>query len=58
MRIQSFDLAPQWMPQAWEVSVAGGGKTLTLDSAQPNYASVPTPAGGLDLEAIYVGLGS
>ena len=46
------------MPQAWEVSVAGGGKTLTLDSAQPNYASVATPAGGLDLEAVYVGLGS
>ena len=58
VRIQPFDLAPQWMPQAWEVSVAGGGKTLTLDSAQPNYASVATPAGGLDLEAVYVGLGS
>ena len=36
----------------------GGGKTLKLDSAQPNYASVATPPGGLDLEAVYVGLGS
>ena len=58
VRIQPFDLAPQWMPQAWEVSVTVAGKTLKLESAQPNYASVPTPPGGLDLEAVYVGLGS
>ena len=46
------------MPQSWDVSVISEGKTLKLDSAQPNYASVPTPPGGLDLEAVYVGLGS
>jgi Peptidase family M28 len=56
--IQPFDLAPQWMPQTWEVAVIAGDKTITLDSAQPNYAAVPTPAGGLDLEAVYVGMGS
>ena len=58
VRIQPFDLEPQWMPQTWEVAVTSGGKTVQLDSAQPNYAAVPTPAGGLDLEAVYVGLGS
>ena len=40
VRIQPFDLAPQWMPQSWEVSVTAGGKTLKLESAQPNYAAV------------------
>jgi hypothetical protein len=58
VRIQSFDLEPQWMPQTWEVEVTGGGQAIRIDSAQPNYAAAPTPAGGLDLEAVYVGLGS
>jgi hypothetical protein len=58
VRVQPFDLMPQWTPNAWTVSVTGGGKTLTLDSAQPNYASAGTPAEGLDLEGVYVGLGS
>ena len=58
VRIQPFDLAPQWMPQSWEVSVTSGGKTLKMESAQPNYSSVATPAAGLDLEGVYVGLGS
>ena len=40
------------------VDVAGGGKTIVLDSAQPHYGTVGTPAAGLDLEAVYVGLGS
>ncbi len=58
VRVQPFDLTPQWMPQTWEVAVTSGGKTIKLDSAQPNYAAVPTPAGGLGLEAVYVGLGT
>src|SRR3954469_24557572 len=58
VRIQNFDLMPQWMPQAWDLAVTSGGKTIALDSAQPNYAAVATPAGGLDLEAVYAGLGS
>lgn len=58
VRIQPFDLEPQWMPQTWDVRVTSGGKTIALDSAQPNYGSVPTPGGGIDLEAVYAGLGS
>jgi hypothetical protein len=46
------------MPTSWSVSAAGGGKTMDVTTAQPTYQAVATPAGGLDLEAVYVGLGS
>jgi hypothetical protein len=56
--MQPFDLTPQWMPQTWEISITGGGKTVALDSAQPAYRANGLPSGGVDLEAVYVGLGS
>ena len=55
---QAFDLEPQWMPRSWAVTVTAGGKTMELESAQPAYRASPTPPQGLDLEAVYVGLGS
>ena len=55
---QMFDLPPQWMPQSWSVVAAGNGKTLSLDTAQPTYMAVGTPAEGLDLDAVYVGMAS
>jgi Peptidase family M28 len=55
---QYFDLPPQWMPKSWSVSVSGSGKTLSIDTAQPTYQAVGTPVGGLDLEAVYVGMAS
>ena len=58
VRIQSLNLGPQWMPQSWEASVGSGGKIVRLDSAQPDYGSAGTPPTGLDLEAVYAGLGS
>ena len=58
VRTQSFDLPPQWMPTAWSVTASGGGKMLDVATAQPTYQAVATPAGGLDVEAVYVGLGS
>jgi Peptidase family M28 len=58
VRAQSFDLPPQWMPASWSVTASGGGKTLDVSTAQPTYQAVATPPGGLDLEAVYVGLGS
>lgn len=58
VRIQSLDLVAQWMPRSWKVSVSAGGKTRELVSAQPFYRSSGTPPEGLDLEAVYVGLGS
>jgi hypothetical protein len=56
VREQSFDLPPQWMPQSWSVRASGGGKSVTLGSAQPTHRGVATPAGGIELEAVDVGL--
>ena len=56
--IQSFDLPPQWMPQSWEITATGNGKTLRLDTAQPAYQTKATASAGLDLEAVYAGTGS
>jgi hypothetical protein len=58
VRIQPLDLEPQWMPQTWEVAVSGGGRTVRLGSAQPFYGASPLAAGGVDVEAVYAGLGS
>jgi hypothetical protein len=58
VRIQPVELVPQWMPQSWEVSVTSVGRTLVLDSAQPAYGAAGTPPEGLELEAVYAGLGS
>ena len=46
------------MPQTWEVVVTGGGKTIRVESAQPHYGANGLPAGGIDVEAVYAGLGS
>lgn len=54
----AIDLAPQWFPQSWEVAATGGGKSLTLKTAQPSYTSPGTTGAGLDLEVVYAGLGS
>jgi peptidase M28-like protein len=58
VRIQPLDLSPQWFPQRWDVTMTGGGKTIALESAQPDYRAVALPAGGIDVEAVYGGLGS
>jgi hypothetical protein len=55
---QYFDLPPQWMPKSWSVVLAASGRTLAIDTAQPTYQAVGTPAGGLDLEAVYAGMAS
>jgi hypothetical protein len=52
---QPFDLPPQWMPQAWNVTATAGTQTFQLTSAQPTHRGVATPTGGLDLEAVDVG---
>ena len=55
---QSFDLPPQWLAQTWDVTASGNGKTVHLQTAQPVYMTPATSKAGLDLEAVYVGLGS
>ena len=58
VRIQKLDLDPQWFPQTWTVTLRSGGRTVELTSAQPFYRANGTPSGGLDVEAVYVGLGT
>jgi hypothetical protein len=55
-REQSLDLPPQWTPASWTVTASGGGKTVTLESAQPTSTSPGTSSSGLDLEAVDVAL--
>jgi len=58
VHMDPIDLAPQWFPQSWELMASDGGKTLRLDTAQPAYTTPGTPDAGVDLEVVYVGLGS
>ncbi len=58
VRVQPLDLIPQWFPQRWEVTVTAGGRTIALESAQPAYRAAALPPGGIDVEAVYGGLGS
>ena len=58
VRIQPIALPPQWIPQSWDVAMTGGGKTIHLDSAQPDYDANSLPAGGVELDAVYAGLGT
>ena len=55
---QPFDLVPQWTPTNWDVKMTLGGKTITLDSAQPAYEANALPSGGIELDAVYAGLGT
>jgi hypothetical protein len=58
VRRQYFSLPPRWFPTGWKVSASGSGKTLTFKTIQAGRGSNPTPAGGVDLEAVWVGLGT
>src|SRR6185436_5078882 len=53
-----FALPPQWFPTDWEVAASGGGQTLAFTTARPALGSAVTPPGGLDLDAVWVGLGT
>jgi hypothetical protein len=54
---ETLDLSPQWFPQSWSLTASSGDKRLTLTTAQPAYTT-PGTKGALDLEVVYVGLGS
>jgi hypothetical protein len=55
---QYFDLPPQWFPTAWDFSATSGGKTMRFETARAATGSPSTPAAGLDLEPVWVGLGT
>ena len=58
VRVQPFDLTPQWFPQSWTVTVTTRGGEFRLATAHPFYRSEGTTVDGLDLELVYVGLGT
>jgi hypothetical protein len=53
-----FDLQPVWTPKSWDISFAGGGRTFKLASARPAARAASTPAGGLELDVVWVGGGA
>jgi hypothetical protein len=55
---QEYALGPQWFALDWTVTAADGSKTLTFKSLNPAVGSAPTPPGGLQAEAVWVGLGT
>ena len=58
VHLEETPLPPAWFPTAWAVSVASGANAVALKTAHPVLRSIGTPAAGLDLDAIYVGLGT
>jgi hypothetical protein len=58
VRLEQTALPPAWFPTSWTVSAASGARTLPLKTARPVLRSSGTPAAGLDLDAVYVGLGT
>ena len=59
-RLQTINFFnPQWSPQSWSVMGPAGDRTqVNLTSAEPAYGSPDTGGKELDLELVYVGLGS
>jgi hypothetical protein len=55
VRVQPFDLPPQWHPMSWSASASWSGSTVRLASIMPWTTAV---SGTLDLDAVYVGLGT
>src|SRR5262249_43469894 len=55
---QYFELRPQWFPKKFEFSAKAAGKTAQFTTVRPTIGSVPTPADGIDAEAVWVGLGT
>jgi Peptidase family M28 len=55
---QEYPLSPQWFALDWNVTASDGSKTLSFKSLNPSVGSAPTPPGGLEAEAVWVGLGT
>ena len=53
-----FALPPQWVPTDWDLTATAKGKTLKFSSLLPALGSAATPAGGIEMEPVWVGLGT
>jgi Peptidase family M28 len=58
VHLQEVTLPDAWFANAWQSSAISDGRTIPLKSVHPVLRSPGTPATGLDLEPVYVGLGS
>ena len=58
VRLEEYPLPPAWYPTSWQVRVSQASKSVTLKTAHPVLRASATPPGGLDLDAVYVGLGT
>jgi hypothetical protein len=58
VRLEEHSLPPAWFPTSWQVRLSQAGKAVTLKTAHPVLRASATPPGGLDLDAVYVGLGT
>ncbi len=56
VRIQEFDLPPQWFPTSWSVVAEGGGQSLQIKTAFPLFNSVGTSE--ISLDPVWVGMGT
>jgi hypothetical protein len=55
---QPFTLPTQWFPTDWNYTFTAAGKPYTFKSVNPSLNSPATPAGGLDLDVVWVGEGT
>jgi hypothetical protein len=51
-------LPPLWFPRHWAFSVVTPKESIPLHTAQPVHESASSPPGGVELEVVYVGLGT
>lgn len=59
IRRQPFDLPPQWFPVSFDFSVVtAGAAPRKFATGRPATGSASTPPGGLEVDAVWVGLGS
>ena len=54
---QYFTLSPQFFPTNWSLSATGGGKTISFSTVR-TAGQATTPATGLELDPVWVGLGT
>ncbi len=54
---QYFELTPQFFPTNWSLTATGGGKSITFSTVRP-AGRATTPPTGLDLDPVWVGLGT
>ncbi len=56
--VVDLPMPDSWFPDSWSGAATGAGKTVELSSVWPTMGSPATPAEGVTLPAVYVGLGS